>query len=103
MEELVELSDGEDHEEPVRPQSIAVYMLFVNVSHFNHLAYATITRSTMHPSTTSATLSSRKVVMLMSPMLPRHMARCSSCSTSMLGVRLPSTFVRSWDNITPSS
>jgi hypothetical protein len=44
IEELEELPDAEDHEEPVRPQSIDVYMLFVNVSHFNHLTYATITQ-----------------------------------------------------------
>jgi hypothetical protein len=44
MEELEELPDAEDHEEPVRPQSIDVYMSFVNMSHFNHLAYATITQ-----------------------------------------------------------
>jgi hypothetical protein len=43
MEELEELPDAEDHEEPVRPQSIDVYMSFINMSHFNHLAYATIT------------------------------------------------------------
>jgi hypothetical protein len=43
MEDLEELPDAEDHEEPVHPQSIDVYMSFVNMSHFNHLTYATIT------------------------------------------------------------
>jgi hypothetical protein len=44
MEELEELSNAEDHEEPVHPQSTDVYVPFVNVLHFNHLAYATITQ-----------------------------------------------------------
>jgi hypothetical protein len=50
MEELEELPNAEDLEEPVRPQSIDVYMPFVNVSHFNHLAYATITHQHNAPS-----------------------------------------------------
>jgi hypothetical protein len=44
MEELEELPNAEDHEESVRHQSIDVYMPFVNVAHFNHLAYANITQ-----------------------------------------------------------
>jgi hypothetical protein len=49
MEEHEELLDAEDHEDPVLPQSIDVYMPFVNVSHFNHLAYATITQQHYAP------------------------------------------------------
>jgi hypothetical protein len=74
MEDLEELPDAEDHEEPVCPQSIVVYMPFVNVSHSNHLAYATITQQKMHLLTTSVMFSLHKVVMLMSPLLPCPMA-----------------------------
>jgi hypothetical protein len=41
---MEELPDAKDPEEPVRPQSIDVYMSFANMSHFNHLTYATITQ-----------------------------------------------------------